>query len=252
MVNNESLNISLAPLEEERFGIRSARAANITRGNLSQVIDFCQQNKVTLLIARCTATHLDAVQEMEHLGFFVADTLVYYGRSLATGILPAPDSPVVIRPLEKGEGSQVQAIAEEAFSNYISHYHQDKRLDRKKCNDVYGDWANEACFNRDESHEVLIALRNNEISAFATLRLNNPQQGEGVLFGIGRDAQGAGIYKLLMMAGMRWCADLHAQEMIVSTQIINVAVQKVWVRLGFEPQKYVYTLHKWFDRQSTL
>ena len=50
-----------------------------------------------------------------------------------------------------------------------------------------------------------------------------------------------------MTAGMHWCADVQAQEMIVSTQVINVAVQKVWGRLGFEPRNYIYTFHKWFD-----
>lgn len=247
MNNNENLNISLSPLEEERFGIRSARATNITRSNLSQAIDFCQHHNTTLLIARCHATQLDAVQEMERLGFFLVDTLVYYSRNLTMGALPKSDSAIIIRPLENDEALRVQAIAEEAFSNYISHYHADTRLDRKKCDDVYKDWANKACRNRDDSHEVLIALRNDEILAFATLRMNNPQQGEGVLFGVCHAAQSLGIYTLLMMAGMRWCSDLHAQEMIVSTQIINIAVQKVWVRLGFEPRNYVYTFHKWFD-----
>jgi hypothetical protein len=34
--------------------------------------------------------------------------------------------------------------------------------------------------------------------------------------------------------------------MLISTQITNVAVQKVWTRLGFEPSRSYYTFHKWF------
>lgn len=247
MSNGTEIQLFLSPLEEERFGIRTARATNITRINLSQSIEFCQNNDVALLIARCQATQLDAVQEMERRGFFLADTLVYYGRNLTAEILPKLDSAIIIRPLANGENVQVQAIAEEAFSGYISHYHADERFDKKQCDATYIDWANKACSTRDDVHEVLVALRKDKILAFATLRMNDPMQGEGVLFGVSRAAQGLGIYRALMTAGMHWCAKFHAREMIVSTQIINIAVQKVWVRLGFEPQKYVYTFHKWFD-----
>lgn len=245
--NCSKLQIYLSSLEEERFGIRSARAANITRINFPQAIEFCQRHEVTLLIARCEAAQLDAVQEMERMGFFLADTLVYYARDLKTSLLPKPDSAIIIRPMANGENVKVQAIAEEAFSGYKSHYHADERLDRKKCDEAYKDWANKACRTQDNIHEVLVAHQKDNLLAFATLRMNDPQQGEGVLFGVRPAAQGLGIYKALMTAGMNWCADRYAREMIVSTQIINIAVQKVWGRLGFEPRNYIYTLHKWFD-----
>jgi hypothetical protein len=45
---------------------------------------------------------------------------------------------------------------------------------------------------------------------------------------------------------MAWCASRGAARMMVSTQINNVAVQKVWARLGFEPNYAYYTFHKWF------
>ena len=247
MSNCSKLQINLSPLEEERFSVRTARAIDITRHNLPQAIEFCRKRDVALLIARVQATQLDAVQEMERKGFFLTDTLVYYGRNLTTETLPKLDSEVIIRPLASDENVQVQVIAEKAFSNYISHYHADERLDKKQCDAAYIDWANKACSTRDDVHEVLVALRKNEIVAFAALRMNEPQQGECILNAVCPSAQGLGIYQALITAGMHWCAGFHAREMIISTQIINIAVQKVWVRLSFEPRNYVYTFHKWFD-----
>jgi GNAT superfamily N-acetyltransferase len=247
MINGNDLEIILSPLEEIRFGIKTARSANLTLNNLSQAMEFCQNHDVRLLIARCQADQLDVVHEMERMGFILTDTLVYYVRNLTKSPLPKIDPSIVIRAIAIGENDQVQEIAEEAFSNYISHYHADERLDRKHCDDTYKDWARKACNNRDDTHEVLVALRDDKILAFATLRMNDHQQGEGVLFGVRPAAQGLGFYKELMTAGMHWCADFQAQEMIVSTQIINVAVQKVWGRLGFEPRNYIYTFHKWYD-----
>jgi GNAT superfamily N-acetyltransferase len=245
--NGAELQLFVSPLEEERFGIRTARATNITRINLAQAIEFCQNHDVALLIARCHATQLDAVQEMERRGFFLADTLVYYGRNLTAETLPKLDSAIIIRPLANGENVRVQAIAEEAFSGYLSHYHADERLDKKQCDAAYKDWANKACSTRDDVHEVLVALKKGHVLAFAALRMNDPQQGECVLNGVCPSAKGRGIYQALITAGMHWCAGFHAREMIISSQIINIAVQKVWVRLGFEPRNYVYTFHKWFD-----
>ena len=82
---------------------------------------------------------------------------------------------------------------------------------------------------------------------FATLRLNNSDEGEGVLFGVAPKAQGRGIYRSFMVKGMEWCMKKNATHMVVSTQITNTAVQKVWSRVGFEPNNAYYTFHKWFD-----
>jgi len=46
---------------------------------------------------------------------------------------------------------------------------------------------------------------------------------------------------------MEWSLSKGVRRMVVSTQVINIAVQKTWVRLGFEPIRGYYTFHKWFD-----
>lgn len=83
--------------------------------------------------------------------------------------------------------------------------------------------------------------------SFATLRLNSQEEGEGVLFAVHPEAQGRGIYRALILEGMRWCMQQKVASMVVSTQITNIAVQKVWVRAGFEPSHAYYTFHVWFD-----
>ena len=141
MINGNDLEIILSPLEEIRFGIKTARTANLTLTNFPQAMEFCQNHAVRLLIARCQADQLDVVQEMERMGFILTDTLVYYVRNLKNKPLPQLDPLIVIRPMTINENDQVQDIAEKAFSNYKSHYHADERLDRKQCDDTYKDWA---------------------------------------------------------------------------------------------------------------
>jgi hypothetical protein len=49
-----------------------------------------------------------------------------------------------------------------------------------------------------------------------------------------------------MVNGLKLCKKQQVKRMVISTQVTNVAVQKVWCRVGFEPANSYYTLHKWF------
>ncbi|MBZ0288565.1 MAG: GNAT family N-acetyltransferase, partial [Anaerolineae bacterium] len=59
--------------------------------------------------------------------------------------------------------------------------------------------------------------------------------------------QGKGVGRGLMIGALLWFEARGIAKMLISTQVTNVASQKVWVRLGFEPSHAFYTFHKWFD-----
>lgn len=240
--------VDLSPIDGERFGISVARASVVAPDALASVNDFCRENGVNLLIARCPASELRTAQAMERDGFSLMDTLVYYARNLKKTPIPSDIGTVPVRPARPGEAEAVERVAAESFRGYFGHYHADGRLPRKQCDQVYTSWAVRSCTSRDVADEVLVAERDANIVGFATLRLNSPEEGDGVLFGVDPSAQGHGIYRSLMIHGMEWCVSKGATRMVTSTQINNVAVQKVWARLGFEPSHAYYTFHKWFDR----
>jgi GNAT superfamily N-acetyltransferase len=197
-----------------------------------------------LLIARCRADELETVQQLEEAGFRLMDTLVYYSRGLEQ-IPPIGTQNVVIRSVRPSEAEDVRALARATFSGYQGHYHADPRLPQAQCDEVYSDWAYRSCVSATSDADVLVALDQSQLIAFATLRRNSPVQGEGVLFGVSPLAQGRGIYRALMEQAMNTLASIGCSEMVVSTQITNRAVQKVWARLGFEPSVAWYTLHAW-------
>lgn len=235
----------ISALDTERWGAVTAKASRVTAASLPEALAYCRANRVSFLVARCPADDLAAAQAMEREGFILTDTLCYYARRL--GLQPAADTPAVrIRPYAPGDEAGVVAVARHSFSGYQGHYHADPRLDRARCDAVYSDWAERSCLSRDVADEVLIGDSGTSVVAFATLRLNSADEGEGVLFGVAPQAQGQGIYRSLMVAGMNWCHGRGCSRMVVSTQVTNIAVQKVWVRLGFEPATAQYTFHKWF------
>jgi GNAT superfamily N-acetyltransferase len=241
-----SPTVALSALDEKRFGIKSAKASLQGAEDLPEVMGFCQEHGVRFLIARCPTRELKAVQELERLGFLLMDTLIYYSCSLERESIPDGEEGAAVRLIRPGEEDQVKCVAKESFKGYCGHYHADERLDRKTCDEVYTDWAYNSCISREVAAAVLVGELGGKVQAFATLSLRSPQEGEGVLFGVAPAFHGKGIYRQLMINGMKWCVEQGLQHMLVSTQIINTAVQKVWVRLGFEPGMSYYTFHKWF------
>ena len=238
--------ITLSQLDHERFGIRTAKTFIKTPQEIQAAVEEAQMLNVRLLIARSYVSEIRLAQKMESNGFFLTDTLVYYAYDLTKKTIPADASSNEIRPVLLEEADRVKKVAEKAFKGYFGHYHADEKLDSRQSDEVYTDWAKRACLERTQNDEVFVAIVDNEIMGFATMRLNDIREGEGVLFAVDPAMQGKGIYRSFILAGLTWCYEKGCDKMVVSTQINNIAVQKVWTRTGFEPLHAYYTFHKWF------
>lgn len=240
------MQIDVSQLDNERFGVVTARADHITASDLSAVDAFCKAHNVKLLIARVGVQHLDAVQQMEADGFRLMDTLVYYAFKYNHNEIPMTRGRHSLRAIKPEEADRAAEIARQSFEGYFGHYHADPRLDNEVCDAIYTDWANRSA--RGELADFVFgAYLDDHLMSFATMRLSESDEGEGVLFAVAPEAQGQGIYQAMMVHGLRWVRGQGGQRMVVSTQITNVAVQKVWARVGFEFDRAYYTFHKWFD-----
>jgi GNAT superfamily N-acetyltransferase len=237
----------LSELDESRFGIRTAKAAVGDTRAAGEALAFCREHSVRLLIIRTPAERLEVAQLLESRGGWLMDVLVYYSLALQPAEIPAAATAFKIRGVSDGDHIGVGRVATESFRGYRGHYHADPRIASATADEVYVSWALRSCEDRAVAGEVLIAEDNENIVGFATLRMNSSEEGEGVLFGVSPAAQGRGLYRTFMLEGMRWCAEQGAQQMVVSTQVTNIAVQKVWTRLGFEPNRSYLTFHSWFD-----
>jgi GNAT superfamily N-acetyltransferase len=236
--------VKLSPIDTARWGVTTAKAPDLRPEDVPAALAFCREHGVGFLMARCSTRDLPAAQAMERSGFELMDTLVYYALSLEA-TLPDDAGSTPIRDLRVGEESLVREVAGKAFQGYLGHYHADPRLDRRQCDEAYVDWAHKSCLSKEVADAVLVADLDGAVAGFATLRCNSETEGEGVLFGVAPEAQGRGIYRSLMISAMKWCTAHGRKRMVVSTQITNIAVQKVWSRLGFEPWVSYYTFHKW-------
>jgi len=248
MVNlSETHAARFSQLDSDRFGIRVARA-QISSGALPQVMESCAEQKIDLLVARCAVSDFANIHALESHGFLLTDTLVYYSFDLARRSPPADTGEFPVRSLRPEDSEQVQAVAAAAFKGYVGHYHADRRLDRRKCDEAYSDWAARSCVPGLAADHALVAEHGGHVIGFATLRINSPLEVEGLLFAVAPEYQGRGVCRSFMIHSLEWTRSQGAQRMLISTQITNVSMQKVWTRVGFELRYSYYTFHKWFDR----
>ena len=240
------MDLYISDIDKERFGFKTARVVGLSSDSLSGVLDFCRGEKVKLLIARCNISDLNAAQSMEKNDFLLMDTLMYYNRDLTFRSVPADHGVANVRPIWMEEEEEMIAVAQASFHGYYGHYHADSRLDNDKCDEVYVDWARKA-FAARQSDNFLVGEVGGRVVSFGVLRINNPDEGEMFLGGIHPDFQGQRIYHSFLCKAMNWCISKNTKILVISTQLNNIAVQKVLVKLGFEISRGYYTFHKWFD-----
>lgn len=239
--------VSLSPLDEERFGIRTARASAILAATVPDVLTFCRENRVVLAIGQCSVTEPGAAQEMERAGFLLMDTIVYYARNVGEAEAVAGGRRALVRAFRPGEEEAVVRVAALAFRDYSSHYHADRRLDPRKANQVYASWAFRTCVSREAADQVLVAECEGAVTGFASIRLNGREEADVALFGVDPAWHGQGIGRSLLIHALEWCRSKGVSRLLYSTQITNQPAQKLLMRLGFEPSRAAYTFHKWFD-----
>jgi GNAT superfamily N-acetyltransferase len=237
----------LSKVDSDRFGFPIARATVHDVAGLDGFIRQCIGASVRMAIIRCSCEQVGLVHSLEGMGARLMDTLVYFRRNLRKGQLPAELRSNPARLAGAGDLPQLESMARLIFKGYQGHYHADPLLDQSKCDDGYAEWATSMCQDDGPNSAVMVCDQSEgQLAGFATLRMNSPEEGEGVLFGVHPSAEGRGLYWSFMVHGMAWCRDRGATTMVVSTQITNLTVQKAWSRLGFEPSQSCYTFHLWF------
>ena len=241
------MHIALSEIDRLRFGVTVAKTTLDGAEPVEALMDWCADAGAELLIARCPTTELALVQRLEQVGCFLTDTLVYYSKGGIVHADVALADGYTTRLATAADADAVARLAGVTFAGYQGHYHADARLARADADLVYSSWAANSCSVAGVADAVVLIEHAGQIVAFATLKTLDAGSYEGVLFGVHPEHQGKRLYQALMRLSQNWAAERALPQMVVSTQVTNLAVQKVWCRQGFEPSKSFYTFHKWFD-----
>lgn len=203
---------------------------------------------VDVLSARIDAGEIEAVQELEALGFRLVDTLVYHQLLLpGSAALPgdAESKAAEVRFLDRRDAVACSTIARAAFDRYLGRYHADPRLSDVAATDAYADWAERLLSEPAEGRLALGAVEAGHLTGFIVGHWSEPGTSEIVLNAVEPLQQGRGTYRRLLQAYVTRASILGAERVTVSTQLRNFRVQSIWADTGFRVFRSVHTLHRW-------
>lgn len=230
--------------ESRRFNAR------IFRDKIGEikVRDFQQNlidNNVDIAIIRIPSEKLDLLSKLDIIGFpfIVADTLVYYDCKFDKyEPQKIRNTDIEFVKCNSNHSRLIEELTGRIFPNYTSHYNSNSILEKNLILEGYKEWA--SGYVNSEGKIAFLVKRNGEYIGFATCSWDNTTKScEGVLYGVKSEHSGCGVYSDIIRFTQDYFKQLGFERMFVSTQIQNVAVQKVWAREGFSLLESYNTIH---------
>lgn len=238
----------ISMLDSNHFGMKVSRFEPLKAEEFIDFERFNLENSVDLSIIRLDSSSVDLQQEAQSQGFVYMDSNVTYKLNELTNQQQIGNG-IHIRSATSKELHIVERLARSAFAGYRTHYHANKRLDKRKCEEVYVNWAKRCCVNRDVASEFLILSYGGQDAGFGTFKKTpRSSKGEGPLFGVVPDFRRQGLFKFLLTATIELAVDTNCSSFEYSTQVSNLIAQKALVRSGFHPLCFQHTFHKWYTK----
>lgn len=240
-----SVPVEINALESARFGVVAAHVCDPHAGQ-NAINAAAMPLHVQMLTLRIECGDHASIHAAEADDFRLMDTVVYYERALAEPLRELGASDVAIRQARPEDSAAVADIARASFSNYLGHFHADPRLDPASADAAYVDWARSSVSNQSDTDQAKVLIHDDRIAGFLTTRRNSRAEFEIVLNAVHPDCQGRGHYERLLHDAVVRGHDEGAERIIVSTQLDNFRVQRIWSKVGFRLARARHTFHKWY------
>ncbi len=237
--------VEINALESARFGVVAAHVRD-HRESQHAINAAAEALDVQMLTLRLACGDHAAIHAAEADDFRLMDTVVYYERSCRQPLPDLPASDVAIRAARPEDADAVADIARASFSHYLGHYHADPRLDPASADEAYVEWARNSILHQSDSAQASVLTDDGPIAGFLTMRRNSASESEIVLNAVHPDFQRRGHYERLLHNALVRGAEAGAERMIVSTQLNNFRVQRIWSKAGFRLTSARHTFHKWY------
>ena len=147
-----------------------------------------------------------------------------------------------LKQLGSDDTEDVVSAIQTTFTDYSNHYTSNPMLRPIDPATAYADWAKRSLAL--DQRAVLVALDDprDTIAAIALVDFGD-ESADILLAGVDPRFRSRGLYSSFLPRVVRTARDRGFPEVVISTQDHNVAVQRLWSRLGFEPTLAVNVVH---------
>ena len=204
-----------------------------------------EKNDVDILILRLPTLSMPDHYKLLSDSYRVihADSLLYYKNDLQKSNGSVLRNDFSFECIENDNVDCLNEMIPIIFSDYQNHYFSNPLLDRTKIISGYIEWA--MSYSNVGNGRIAWIVKDHEKNvAFATCYFDEKERMcDGILYGVMPEYSGRGVYSDLICYTKSFFKEKGFEKMYVSTQLQNVAVQKVWCREGFRLDHSYETYH---------
>ncbi|MEO5874054.1 MAG: GNAT family N-acetyltransferase [Streptosporangiaceae bacterium] len=254
--------VRASPVETDRFGCSFERVTigpgPLEAGGLLAVIEDLVAD---VLVVRYDASRLELAGTLacSRRAVLPAGTLTYWEKPVSAARPPGLSSRKVLSEAGPPEPSDLEVLSAAAldletvsavvreivrasFRDYGNHYLANPLLDRAAALAGYEDWAVRSLGS--DPGNVLVLAEGAIPIGMATLEPGSDGDHlEILLAGLIPAAQGRRLYAGLLDGCERAALARGATQIVISTQVHNVRVQRAWARHGLRPFAAIETVH---------
>lgn len=224
------------------FGFRIARLrqSNATSLAISDVLAWCDRERVRCLYFLVSSKSSELIELAERNGFGMVDVRITLARESRADATSANS----VRAFKETDLPSLRAIA--AISHRDSRFYSDPGFPRQRCDDLYQTWIDRSCHGYADT--VLVAEHSLEPAAYVSCHLGSEGVGTIGLLAVAPSARGLGLGARLVAGALLFFEEAGCKRVTVATQGRNCAAQRLYQNCGFRSTTVELWFHRWFDR----
>lgn len=256
---------TMAPLawDTEHFGINVWRVSNLgvwgspsqqrkAAGTLAQkLVHEARQQHAATLHALATLNDLTVIHALEHAGFRIMESQVFWLFDLQHQPIPEPKTTATFRPHRPADVEILVSLARQVYTPIPNRFHADPHLPQAACDDLYAKWLRNSCSGEVADYISVIEV-DGKVVGYGTLRflddqdgLCNVRLGQFMLGAIDPSFRQKGLHDDLLRSMLVWLKEHKTDVAFVGTQSNNAAAQSGMARMGWRPVSAGLSLHAW-------
>lgn len=234
-------------VESRRFGLKIARGVVADAAKPDQIRSDIASLRPDIAIFRCAAGETTQIAALVNAGLapLHADTLVYYRIALGeSSVDDRSGQDPAIGPACSEDEEALATVVRRSFHGYRNHYHANPLLPADAILEGYVEWALDYAIRPVDGQQTWVYRADGNVRGFATCRLKaDHSEVEIVLNATDPDWTGRGFYSTLLRFLIAHYRKTGFAALVISTQVWNYGVQRVWARSGLVIDRAWDTYH---------
>jgi hypothetical protein len=237
----------ISKIDSERFGFCIAKFSSSIE-NPELIVSELKKLSVKLIIARVDFSNLKLIEQLERIGFLYKDAQVTFNFNLQNKLPEKTYNQFSIVSFKEGHLSDLIKITRKSFNNY-GHYYADDKLDKQKCSEIYTDWIQRCCENRDIADEIIVAEKDNKAIGYLALKMysnDNERYMAGVIGAVAPEYRKLGVFQAINIESLYYAVSLESKRIENNVLITNYPVMKSYTSLSYTIIRSEITMHYWY------